>query len=515
MSRFYVTTAIDYPNGAPHLGHLYEKVIADTYARWYRFLGREVYFLTGTDENGQKLSRSAQEAGASTKEYVDQNADKFRKLCLDLKLTNDDFIRTTEERHITTVHKIWKLLKSSDDIYFDRYQGLYCIACEAFYPESQAESGQCPQHGTKLEFMEEDGYFFRLSRYQDWIIQYIREHQRFVFPHAARKEILSRLELEPLKDLSISRPNQGWGISVPDDPGHVIYTWFDALINYYAVADQDKNVEAFWPANMHVIGKDITWFHAVIWPVMLHAAKIPLPEQVYVHGMLLAADGRKMSKSLGNVVDPYELMNQVSNDLIRYHMARTVPSGQDGAFSVADLVHRYNTELANDLGNLVMRVVKLTAKRIGNSFDDHGLSADLNYTDSIQGIAIAMEDREHHRALDQIWEIVGRLNAYLNTHEPWRIKDDEAKFRHHMINCVHGISVISELLEAFLPETSRALKQLILVKSSDPLEPVAGIKIAKFGSAQYQLSEPEALFPRLEITEEGKIQKAPVREKNK
>ncbi len=492
LSRFYITTAIDYPNGAPHLGHLYEKLVTDTYARWYRFLGRDVFFLTGTDENGQKLATAAREAGADdTRAFVDQNSGAFRKLCADVALTNDDFIRTTEERHLVTTIKLWNALKAKDDIYFDRYSGNYCLACEAFYPDNQAEDGKCPNHGTPLKFMEEDGYFFRMSRYQQWIIDYIEGHPEFIYPSSARKEILSWLKGEELRDLSISRPNQGWGIPIPPENAHVIYTWFDALINYYTAVDQGSGREAFWPADVHVIGKDITRFHTVIWPVMLHATGITPPKQVYVHGMLLAADGRKMSKSLGNVVNPYDLIGRFQGDLLRYYLLRAVASGQDGAFSVDDLIARNNNELANDLGNLVNRVIKLTAKRMGASIDAAGVTGDFDFRETGAQMAACMDGREHHRALDVLWEAINRTNAYLNVHEPWRIKDDDKKFKQHMYNALYALHCFATLSTAFLPASSAKLFAMLGTKNT-------GLAGLGFGSHQFNLTEVETLFPKIE-----------------
>jgi len=500
---FYITTAIDYPNGVPHLGHLYEKIVADTYARWYRLEGKKVFFLTGTDENGQKLLRSAEQAGLATMAFVDKNSAAFRTMCADLHLTNDDFIRTTEARHIKATHDLWTRLATKGDIFFDRYAGNYCVACENFYPDNQVIENKCPEHGTKLEYMSEDGYFFKLSKYQSWIIDQIKNNPEFLFPTSARKEILSRLEGEDLRDLSISRPNQGWGITVPNDHNHVIYTWFDALINYYAAVCDEPARQNFWPASMHVIGKDITWFHSVIWPVMLHAAGIAPPQQVYVHGMLLAADGKKMSKSLGNVVSPYDLIGNVSNDLIRYHMLRAIPSGSDGAFAVPDMVARHNNELANDLGNVVMRVIKLALKRMGTDIAINDAKQELHFDDTLSKMREAMNGREHHRAVDALWEGVNRINTYLNQYEPWRIKDDPAKFHGLMFNAMYGIGCVAVLAQAVLPETAQKILQT-LGRSGGSLA------LPSFASP-FMLSEPAALFPKIEINAEGKIVAAAVR----
>ncbi len=493
LDPFYVTTAIDYPNGAPHLGHVYEKIITDTYARWYRLLGRQVRFLTGTDENGQKLVKAGEAAGyEDTQKYVDTNVEKFKELCRDLNLTHDDFIRTTEQRHHRVVQEIWETLEAKGDIYFDRYSGWYCYHCEAFYMEGQVEDLQCPVHGTKLDFLEEDGFFFRMSAYQNWIIDHIKSNPEFIFPNASRKEILSRLENDELRDLSVSRPNNGWGIPVPSKPEHVVYTWFDALINYYSAVREEPLKSSYWPAAMHVIGKDITWFHTVIWPVMLHAVNVSLPKQIHVHGMLLAADGRKMSKSLDNVIDPYELIDHYSLDLIRYYMVRAISSGSDGRFSVADMIDRNNNELANDFGNLALRVIKLSKKRIGDAIDSEGVTQEFNFIPLAEQMTQLMDQREHNRAVDKLWEAVNQVNAYLNTHEPWRIKDDPAAFKNYMYNSLYAIRCFAILLQPFIPTAAGKTLEMLSCKG-------VGMSGLEFGEYTFELGETEALFPKLEL----------------
>lgn len=489
---FYITTAIDYPNGAPHMGHVYEKVVSDAYARWYRWLGKDVRFLTGTDENGQKLVKGAEEAGFSTTEdFINVNVEKFRKLCADLQITNDDFIRTTEDRHKKVCADLWEALQKKGDIYFDRYSGWYCLGCEAFYLESQAPELKCPTHGTKLEHMEEDGFFLRTSKYQAWIVEHIRTHENFIFPSSARKEILSRIENEPLRDLSVSRPNEGWGIPVPSNKDHVMYTWFDALINYYAAVINESELKHYWPASMHVIGKDITWFHTVIWPIMLHAAGVAVPEQVHVHGMVLAADGRRMSKTLKNSFDPYEIIGTYPNDLLRYYLLRAFSSGQDGSFAIKDLIARNNNELANDFGNLALRVIKLSAKRTGDTIDRGSITQDLDATPIAKDMVALMDAREHSRALDKLWEFVNQVNAYLNVHEPWRIKDDEAKFKHYMYNAMYAVYAIACLLEPFVPEAAGKTLRFLGMKNE-------GLTGLEFTNRTFSLSETESLFPKIE-----------------
>ncbi len=487
-TRFSITTAIDYPNGAPHMGHAYEKIVTDSYARWYRLNGHEVYFLTGTDENGQNLVKSAETAGLPTRDFVDQNVALFREFCSKLNISYDEFIRTSEPRHQEATHKIWKILEDKGDIYFGEYEGLYCGNCEAYYTDLQAPDGKCPAHYKPLDKVLEKGFFLKTGQYQKWIIEHIQANPGFVNPDLSRKEILSRLESEPMRDLSITRPAKGWGIPVPGRPEFVIYTWFDALINYYTASAPGGN----WPNDTHVIGRDILWFHAVIWPIMLHAAGLPLPKQIYVHGMVLAADGRKMSKSLGNGVDPLDVLAKVPLDSMRYYILRAIPSNSNGAFVLEDLLKRHQSELGNDYGNLLMRVVKLARKRIGDSIPSAGLPIAFDFSSFIQEMNEHMEKREHHRALDRLWSEVNRVNGYINDQAPWGLKDEDPesrkKFIEVMYNGLYGIDVVSQVLAAFLPETgSKALASVGMKPGTLDLAPKT-----------YTLSDPPVLFPRLE-----------------
>ena len=485
---FSITTAIDYPNGAPHMGHAYEKIVTDCYARWYRLTGHDVYFLTGTDENGQNLVKTAESQGVSTRDFVDGNSKLFREFCEKLEISHDEFIRTTEHRHAEAVHGIWKILEAKGDIYFGEYQGLYCGNCEAYYTELQAPDGKCPAHYKPLDTITEKGFFLKTSRYQAWVIDWIKTNPEFVNPELSRKEILSRLESEPMRDLSITRPGKGWGIPVPGHPEYVIYTWFDALINYYT-ASNPKNR---WPSDVHVVGRDILWFHAVIWPIMLHAAGLPLPKQIYVHGMVLAADGRKMSKSLGNGIDPIEVLSKAPLDSLRYYILRAIPSNANGAFVLEDLFKRHQSELGNDYGNLLMRVVKLARKRIGDSVPAEGMPVSFDFTSFIEDMKDSMNRREHHRALERLWVEVNRVNGYINDQAPWGLKDDAPESRKKFIeviyNGLYGIDVVSQALSAFLPSTgAKALASIGMTPGELTLTP-----------RNYTLSDPPVLFPRLE-----------------
>lgn len=487
--RFSITTAIDYPNGNPHMGHAYEKIVTDAYARWYRAQGAKTFFLTGTDENGQNLVKSAEAAGvANTMDYVNQNVDHFKFLCSKLNISYDDFIRTTEERHILATQKIWKMLEAKGDIYFGTYEGLYCTNCEAYYTETQAPDGKCPAHYKPLDKVSEEGFFLKTSKYQEWIIQYIESHPEFVNPEVVRNELLSRLKSEKMHDLSITRKNKGWGVEVPGNKTYVIYTWFDALINYYTASEP----RGFWPNDMHVIGRDISWFHVVIWPIMLHAAGIPLHKQVYVHGMILASDGKKMSKSLGNGVDPLEVLAKVPLDSFRYYLLRAIPANGNGAFVMDDLLKRHQSELGNDYGNLLMRVVKLARKRIGDDPPKAKGPLAFNFEGFIREMNEHMTKREHHRALDRLWIEVNAVNLYINDQAPWALKDDQpesrAKFLDVMYNGLYGIDVVSQVMAAFMPDTAaRALESI----GHKP-------EVISIVPREYKLSDPPVLFPRME-----------------
>ncbi len=489
---FYITTAIDYPNGSPHMGHAYEKVVSDVYARWYRLLGRDVFFLTGTDENGQKLVKAAESAKQQTLPYVDSQVLHFKKLCQSLNISNDDFIRTTEQRHIDTCQALWQKLEKKGDIYFGEYEGQYCLACESFYTDLQAPDGKCPVHGSVLELVKEKGFFFKLSAYSDWVKNYIESHPDNLCPASVRKEMLNRIAKEPIRDLSISRPSAGWGIPVPGASDYVMYTWFDALINYYTAVQPSERVK-YWPADIHVIGKDIVWFHTVIWLSMLKALDLPLQKQVYVHGMVLGQDGRKMSKSLNNGVDPLWVLEKFPIDSFRYYLLRAIPSGMDGAFVTADLLARHNNELANDYGNLLMRVTKLSLKRLPAEMNSEGVKADLNFVGCGEKVSAAMELREHHRALEYIWETVNETNNYLNLKAPWK-QENPVDFKQTIYNALYGIHCAATLVSPFMPGIGD--KTLSFLGTNN-----TGLAGLKFGEHIFRLTSPDVLFPKIEATD--------------
>ncbi len=404
--RFYITTAIDYPNSVPHMGHAYEKVVADFYARAARLRGIKTHFLIGLDEHGQKIQEAADKAGMAPQAFVDDKAAVFRALYERLEISNDDFIRTSEERHHSFARDLYQRLKASGDIYKDHYEGDYCISCEKFLTASELIDGKCPIHERPTTIVKEDSYFFRLGKYRDQVRAHIEANPEFIYPEERRREILARLG-EEVRDLSISRSTFDWGIPVPDDPAHVLYVWVDALSNYYSALVQPRDLtDEFWPADCHVIGKDILWFHTMIWPAMLLSAGYELPRQVYVHGFILDKDGRKMAKHVGNVVDPMEVVEEYSVDVLRYYFLRTFSSGKDGKFSVTELEERYNSELGNDLGNLILRVSKLVQTKLGGRVsigaDNPEFRERLSPATTIESFFRNADRRDHNRAMDDL-----------------------------------------------------------------------------------------------------------------
>jgi methionyl-tRNA synthetase len=428
--KFYVTTAISYPNGAPHIGHAYEAIATDVIARFERADGKDVYFLTGTDEHGLKMKQTAAQEGIDVRTLADRNSTRFREMAGVLALTNDDFIRTSEPRHHASCIEIWKRMEAAGDIYKDNYSGWYSVRDEAFYGESETTVGEDgvrrgPQ-GTPVEWQEEETYFFRLSAYQDRLLAHYRENPGFILPPQRRNEVVSFVE-GGLTDLSLSRSTLDWGIPVPGAPDHVMYVWVDALTNYITGVGFPNEADArwrYWPADLHVIGKDIVRFHAVYWPAFLMSAGIGLPKRVFAHGFLFNR-GEKMSKSVGNVIDPFNLVDAYGLDQIRYFFLRETTFGQDGNYSHEAIVNRINADLANDIGNLAQRSLSMIAKNCGGQVPACGpLTAEdeaiLTQADAMYAKARAhMDEQAIKQYLDVVWQVVGDANRYFAGEEPW------------------------------------------------------------------------------------------------
>jgi methionyl-tRNA synthetase len=443
-NKFYVTTAIDYVNAEPHIGHAYQKIIADILARWQRLRGSNVLFLTGTDEHGKKIAQSAQKAELPEIEFVDKMAEKFKEAWNLLNIRYDRFIRTTDKDHVKLVQEFVKKVNEKKDIYKGVYEGYYCTACEAYYTEKDLINGCCPFHKTPIENLKEETYYFRLSKYQKKLLELYEKHPEFILPAERRNEIINRVK-EGLQDLSITRTNFSWGIPFPLDDKHVIYVWFDALISY--LTGSGKNRE-FWPASIHLLGKDNGWFHTVIWPAMLMSAGYKLPETVFIHGFL-TFNGEKISKSLGNTISPKHLVDKYGADSIRYFISRNFVFGQDGDFSEKVLVDRHNNELANKLGNLVLRLSTL-AQNFGIEKSENELRKKLK----LEEIEKYFENFEFDKALNEIFAFIDICNEYIQEKQPWKSRDKKVLYE-----LADSIKAIAILLWPFIPETSEKIAE--------------------------------------------------------
>jgi len=473
--KFYITTAIDYVNARPHIGHAYEKTLADAIARWHRLLGEGVWYLTGTDENAQKNAQVAKEKGIPIKEFIDENTAIFVELCKKLNISNDDFIRTTEARHVKVAQEIFKKVYDAGEIYKGKYEGLYCTGCEAYYTEKDLVDGKCPEHNRAPELMSEETYFFKLSKYKEKLIKFI---SGYIIPESKKNEILSRLKEEGLKDLCVSRKNLDWGIDSPIDKKFKIYVWFDALINYYSGASGN------WPADVHVVGKGINWFHSVIWPAILMSAGIELPKKLLVHGYLNIG-GQKMSKSLGNVIDPLSLIEKYGADAVRYSLLKCSVF-EDSDYSEEILLSRNNSELADKLGNLVSRVSAL-AEKYSLEKTENKLLKKLE----LKKIEKYMQNFELDKALNEIFAFVDVCNEYVQNKKPWESHDKKVLYE-----LVDSIKAIAILLSPFIPETSEKIAKIL------------GFDI-KFENIEKQLTygeikKPEVLFKKIELKNKEK-----------
>ncbi|MGI9452818.1 MAG: methionine--tRNA ligase [Geminicoccaceae bacterium] len=471
--RFYVTTPIYYVNDVPHIGHAYTTIACDAMARFAKLDGKAVHFLTGTDEHGQKVEKAAKDRGIEPQAFTDELSQRFRDLVAYMDISNDDFIRTTEERHKRGVQDLWRKLVAAGDIYLGGYAGWYAVRDEAFYTESELVDGKAPT-GAQVEWVEEPSYFFRLSAWEDKLLAFYEENPDFIAPVSRRNEVVSFVK-GGLQDLSISRTSFSWGIPVPDDPAHVMYVWLDALTNYMTALgypDQDSDrYEKFWPEAIHIIGKDILRFHAVYWPAFLLAAGLKPPKRVFAHGWW-TIEGEKMSKSLGNALDPYELIETYGLDQLRYFMLREVPFGNDGDFSRTAMINRINSDLANDYGNLCQRVLSMIAKNCGGEAPQPRLGSETDEDKVLNDAAEAllgtvrehMENQALHRVLEAIFDVVGLANRYVDAQAPWALrKTDQERMGAVLYHLAETIRRLALLTQAFMPTASeKILDQLAI-----------------------------------------------------
>jgi methionyl-tRNA synthetase len=510
MSRTaYVTTPLYYVNAQPHMGHAYTTVVADVQARYHRLAGDDTYLLTGTDEHGEKIFTAAAEAGQQTQAFVDGVASRFVSAWEALRISNDDFLRTTQARHISVVTDVLQKIYDQGDIYFDEYEGQYCVGCERFLTDREITDGKCPDHKTVPEKRKEGNYFFRMDKHRQWLTDHIRATPDFIRPERYANEVLSILS-ESIGDLSMSRPRTRvpWGIPLPWDNDHVTYVWFDALLNYVsALGYPDGELfSRYWSYSRHFIGKDILKTHAIFWPTMLHAMGAPLYAGLNVGGFLMGDDGQKMSKTLGNVVDPFELASKYSADAVRYYLVKDVPYGQDSAISEAALVDRYNADLANDLGNLASRARALLLRHLEGRLP----APEQSETDQVliaTGTGLAAKVREligslkYHAAFEEVMQFVRQMNRYFNDEQPWVLaKSEEGKPRLGTVlyNCVEGMRIVSILLEPALPDKAVQLRESLALLGGD-LASTESWGLAPVGAVIP--TEAAQLFPKAELPE--------------
>lgn len=505
--KFYITTPIYYPSDNFHIGHCYTTIIADSIARFKRLSGYDTFFLTGTDEHGQKIEKKAKECGVTPKEYVDKIVNNAKDLWASLNISYDKFIRTTDKEHEEVVQKIFKKLYDQGDIYKGEYKGLYCTPCESFWTETQLdENGNCPDCHREVHEVKEEAYFFKLSKYQAWLEEFLDSHPDFIEPTSRKNEMINNFIKPGLSDLCVSRTSFKWGVPVSFDENHVVYVWIDALSNYISalgyLTDDDSLFKKYWPADLHIVGKEIVRFHTIIWPIMLKALDLPLPKKVFGHGWLVI-DGGKISKSLGNYKDPREYINSYGVDAVRYYALREVPFGSDGNFSEEALVTRTNSDLANILGNLVNRTIGMVNKYFAGNVTNTKIYEDIDkdlidYATSLkENVTNLVDNLELSNAIDKIFDLFRKCNKYIDDVTPWILVKDESKkgrLECTLYNLLECIRIGSVLLQAFLPTTAEKIFKQINTKetSFDTIE--------KFGNYESPntVNTPEVLFARIE-----------------
>ena len=504
--KFYITTPIYYPSANFHIGHCYTTIVADAIARYKRLTGYDVFYLTGTDEHGEKIQKKANEAGVTPKEYVDKIVANAKDLWKSLDISYDKFIRTTDEEHVKCVQKIFERLYKQGDIYKGEYKGLYCTPCESFWTETQLINGKCPDCGRDVHEVSEEAYFFKLSKYQDRLVKYYEENPDFIEPESRKNEMINNFIKPGLADLCVSRTSFDWGIPVTFDDKHVVYVWLDALTNYISalgyLSDDDSLFKKYWPCDLHIVGKEIIRFHTIVWPIMLMALDLPLPKKVFGHGWLVI-DGGKISKSLGNYKDPREYIDAYGVDAIRYFALREVPFGSDGSFSEEALINRTNGDLANILGNLVNRTIGMINKYFDGEVSNKGVSEEIdnNLIKEAESLYIKVENYmnklEVPKALDSIFDLFRSLNKYIDETTPWILAKDDSKrdrLATVLYNLIEGIRIGTVLLRPFIPETTEKIfKQINTDNTSyDSVKEFGGYK------SSTKVGIPEVLFQRIE-----------------